>query len=129
MSRIAHCTACRMLEQGVKFRIAPKHTCGKNPKEIPFKKSIKIPRVDPDKVYDLKIQRTGIVERPKALMIRCVKQEIEGVTIPRGYEVWLPNEGINSVLKGFSSEPIVHVWGWKLNEILRTLYMEGLRNA
>lgn len=120
-----------MLEQGVKFRIAPKHTCGKDPKAIPLKtaKIISIPKVDPDKVYDLRIQRTGIVETGKALRVRCVKQEVEGVTIPRGYEVWLPYECGEGIIKGFSSEPVVHVWGWKMNQILRTLYLEGLRNG
>jgi hypothetical protein len=61
-------------------------------------KSIKIPKVDPNGLYDLKIQRGKIIETKKALKVRCVKQEIEGVIIPQGFEVWLPNESIEGLV-------------------------------
>lgn len=35
-SKIATCRACSMLKQGVKSRIAFKHTCGKEPKASPM---------------------------------------------------------------------------------------------
>jgi hypothetical protein len=80
-------------------------------------------------LYDLKIQRGKIIETKKALKVRCVKQEIEGVIIPQGFEVWLPNESIEGLVNGFSMTPIAQVWGWKLNQVLKFLFMEELRNG
>lgn len=90
---------------------------------------MKIPKVNPDHLVDVIVQRTGMIETKKALLVRCVKQEIEGVTIPNGYEIWIPDQGITSVRNGFSSRPFVRVPGWKMNQILRTLYIDQLRNG
>ena len=117
------CRACEMLKQGVKFRVAPKHTCGQYPASI-----IKIPKVDPAKSFEILINRTGIIETPKALVVTCKKQIIEGVTIPSGYEIIVPNATLLSVDFGFSSSPRIDIPGWKLNAILRTLYLDSLRN-
>lgn len=74
-----------MIAIGVKFRKSPTHTCDK------FKpKLIHIPKIEGDNMVTIEIQKGGIIETKKALLVRCTKQIIEGVTIPNGYEVWIP---------------------------------------
>lgn len=111
-----------MLKAGVKFRISPKHTCDKY-----GQKTFKLPKLNEQHLYDVYVQRTGMIETKKALMVRCVKQTIEGVEIPNGFEMWIPQLGISSVHNGFSSRPFVHVPGWKLQGILKMLVMEKIR--
>lgn len=120
-----NCRACTMLESGVKFRKSPKHTCGK----FGSLHAIKIPKVNPDHLHDVLIFRTGMIESKNALLVRCQKQIIDGVSIPSGFEIWVPNANTASVSRSFSSRPIIHVIGWKLNEVLRTLYIDQLRNG
>lgn len=126
MSKNIGCSACKFYAAGGKSRIAMKHTCGKEPS---VKRRMAIPRVDPEKAYDIFIYRTGMIETKNALLVRCKKQEIEGITIPRGYEIWVPSAGETSVRNGFSSNPYIHIAGWKINEVLRTLYIDQLRNG
>lgn len=114
-----------MLSRGVKFRIAPKHTCGKFPVDV---NRIKIPKCDPKKTYHLIIQRGGIEESNKAYKVLCQKQVIEGVTIPQGYEVWIPSSG-STISHEYSSRPMIFIPDWKLNDILRKLYLDELRNG
>lgn len=90
---------------------------------------IKIPKVNPDKLITVFVYRTGMIETKNALMVRCQKQTIEGINIPAGYEIWLPGQGTPCVYNSFSSRPFVHVPGWKVNEILRTFYIDNLRNG
>lgn len=90
-------------------------------------KSIKIPKVNPDELHEVQIFRTGnILTKNGATLIRCKKQVIEGVTIPSGFEFW-NREGY--IDKEFSANPVFYVRGHKLNEILRFIVMEGLRNG
>lgn len=123
-NRTRQCHACIMLAQGVKFRKAPKHTCEKGQPQ-----KIRIPKVDPTKVYDIVIQRGQIVETEKAMRVRLQKQVIAGLTIPEGFEAWLPGEGVSLINGQSSSRPIVTIKGWKVNEILRTVYLDKLRNG
>ena len=90
---------------------------------------VRIPKVNPDHLIDIIIQRGGMIETRNALLVRCIKQDIEGLTIPNGYEIWLPNQSAATINNGFSSRPIAHVPGWKVNEILRTLFIDKLRNG
>lgn len=123
MSR-RYCHACDMLKRGVKFRKSPTHTCDE------FKvKTVKFPKLKEHDLYDLYVQRTGMIETKNALMVRCVKQKIEGVVIPNGLEIWIPSIGITSVHNSFSSNPFVHIPGWKLQGVLKMIVMEGLRNG
>lgn len=90
-------------------------------------KSIKIPKVNPTDLIEIQIYKTGIIETKNgATLIRCKKQVIEGVTIPRGFEFW-NREGY--IDREFTANPVFLVRGEKLNEILRFLVMEGLRNG
>lgn len=86
---------------------------------------IRIPKVT--KATWLTIQRGQIVETKKAMKVRFQKQTIEGVTIPQGFEQWLPGECIETIRSQFSSSPSVLVEAWKVNEILRTLYIDTLK--
>lgn len=98
-------------------------------RKISHSNRIKIPKVNPDYLIDVFVYRTGMIETKNALLVRCQKQTIEGVEIPAGYEIWLPGIGTSSVHNSFSSRPFVHVPGWKINEILRTFYIDRLRNG
>lgn len=90
-------------------------------------KSIKIPKVNSDDLYDLKIYRTGIIQTKKgATLIRLKGQIIEGVQIPRGLELWSYRGYID---KEFTANPIYKIGGNELNNLLRHLVMEGLRNG
>lgn len=89
---------------------------------------MRIPKSNPKKTYKLVIQRGGIEETAKAYKVICQKQEIEGVTIPQGFEVWIPNSG-SFLDHTFSSRPMIDIPNWKLDEILRKLYLDGLRNG
>jgi len=111
-----------MLAAGVKFRKAPPHTCDQHNHKI------RIPKFNDNDLIDVYIQRTGMIETKGALLVRCVKQEIEGITIPRGYEIWIPGGCLLSVQRQYSSSPFVHVSGWKMNQILRTMVIDKLRN-
>lgn len=95
-------------------------------RKIQHPKKIRIPKLNPEHLYDVKIQRGGVIETKNAVMVRCIKQEIEGVTIPNGFEIWIPGN-INSIYRGFSSVPLVHVPGWKLNSILKMLVLNSIR--
>lgn len=124
MDRINSCYACTMIAAGVKFRKAPTHTCNK------FKpKTFKLPKLDPEELFLIKIQRGQIVETKGAMRVRCCKQELEGVIIPNGFEIWIPGGTTSSIKKSFSSSPEVLIPGWKLNGILKLIVMEGLRNG
>ncbi len=90
-------------------------------------KSFKIPRLKPDDLFEVEIYRTGVIEtRNGATLIKCKKQVIEGVTIPRGFEFW-NSEGY--IHNEFSANPTFMCRGWKLNEVLKHIVMEGLRNG
>jgi hypothetical protein len=118
------CSACTMIKAGVKFRKAPIHTCDKlSPKTVRF------PKIAEGKHVVLRIQKTGIVETRNALKVRCQKQVIEGVTIPNGYEIWIPQGCVDMVRNPFSNIPTVGVDAWKINEVLRFLVMEELRKS
>jgi DNA replicative helicase MCM subunit Mcm2 (Cdc46/Mcm family) len=117
------CRACTMIAAGVKFRKSPTHTCNLgNPKSIRF------PKVDPEKHFRINVQRTGIEQSPNAIRVRCIKQEIKGIIIPNGFEIWMPGS-ILSVMNQYSRNTYVLLPGWKLNEVLKFLVMEGLRNG
>ena len=90
-------------------------------------KTFKIPRLKEDDLYEVQIYRTGIIETKKgATLIRLKKQVIEGVTIPKGTEIWSYHGYID---KEFTANPVYKMQGRKLNELLKYLVMEGLRNA
>lgn len=91
--------------------------------------TMRLPKVNPVHLIDVIVQRTGMIETKNALLVRCVKQVIEGITIPQGYEIWLPNQCAESIKNRFSSRPIAYVPGWKINEILRTFYIDQLRDG
>lgn len=94
------------------------------------KKTFRVPKLDPEKRYKLIVQRGGVVTRPKAVMVRTAKQQIEGVEIPRGMEIWVKTQGeIYAINNEFSSEPNIHIEGWQLQPILKMLVMEKLRNG
>jgi len=113
-----------MIAMGVKFRKSPNHTCDK------FKpKIINIPKVKDGEYVTLSIQRGGIIETRNALKVRCVKQEIMGVTIPNGYEIWIPNGCLELIQNMSCLTPKISIESWKANEVLRFLFMEGLRNG
>lgn len=121
--RINNCRACTMLKAGVKFRKSPTHTC-----DLEKPKLVKFPKVDPEKHFKIRIQKTRIEQSPNAIRIRCTKQIIEGIIIPNGFEIWMPGS-IESVQNRYSNIPFVHVPGWKLNDILKFIVMEGLTNG
>lgn len=77
----------------------------------------------------VKIQRQGIVETKGAMKVLCKKQEIEGITIPSGFEIWLPGQNIESVKKSFSHIAEIDVPDWKMNEILKMLYLNQIRDV
>lgn len=119
-----------MLARGVKFRKAPSHTCGLTP--VSLKKTIKFPKWIPTEkstAYKLIIQRGRIVETKNALRVRAQKQVVAGITIPNGFEIWVPNAQIESIIGDSSSVPYVFLDEWKINEVLKTIFMEGLRNG
>lgn len=125
MSKLRTCPACNFYARGGKSRIAMKHTCGKEPQV----KSFKLPKVKPDGLFEVVVQRTGMIETKNALIVHCQKQVIEGVTIPQGFEICLPNQNEGCIKNSYSSRPIALVDGWKLNQILKLIVMEGLRNG
>jgi hypothetical protein len=92
-------------------------------------KKVKFPKIAEGKHVVLRIQKTGIVETRNALKVRCQKQVIEGVTIPNGYEIWIPQGCVDMVRNPFSNIPTVGVDAWKINEVLRFLVMEELRKS
>lgn len=92
-------------------------------------KTIHIPRVNPNTNFTVTILRSGIVETEKALKVRLAKQEIAGVTIPNGFEIWIPESSVLAIDAAHSNSPTVWVPGWKLNKVLKYIYIEGLRNA
>lgn len=120
-----YCRACTMIKAGVKFRIAPKHTCGKYGKLH----TMKMPKVDPNDWIELIIQRGGIYEGDKLTRVKLQSQEIQGMKIPQGFELLVPASGCLGVSNGNSSRPHLYVKGWKINEVLRTLYIDKLRNG
>lgn len=124
MSKGNSCSACTMIAAGVKFRKAPTHTCDKlKPK------AFRLPKLNPTEQYAVKIQRGQIVETKGAMRVRCCKQEIEGVQIPNGFEIWIPGANTACISRSFSLTPQILIPGWKLNGILKMIVMEGLRNG
>jgi len=91
-------------------------------------KTVRFPKLIHTNVYEIKIQRGQIAETKKACRFRLIKQEIEGVTIPNGFEVWIPGLSASGVKNSFSLTPSVLIGGWQLEPILKMLVMEGLRN-
>lgn len=91
-------------------------------------KKFHLPKVDPQGLFAFKIHRTGIIETRKAFKVILNKQIFEGVVIPNGIEIWIPNNA-GYIDKQFSSEPEVQIRGWKVNEFIKMLVMEGLRNG
>ena len=89
-------------------------------------KAIRIPRVDENRSFRFVIQKKGYEETKGATKVRFIKQDFMGLTIPNGLEMWVPNTAI-LILSPFSSEPIAAIQGWKVNEILRTLYIDKLK--
>jgi len=125
MSRMRHCNACSMLDHGVKFRVAPKHTCGKTP-AAPPSRTFKVPYVDPSELFDLDIYRTGVIDTRKAMRVRLRKQVFNGIEIPDKTEVWCPG---GCVITGeFSSRPKASIRGAQINPILRTVVIDQLRS-
>lgn len=118
------CSACTMIAAGVKFRKDPRHTCDEL-RRITFK----LPKLDHDKWVEVVIQRGGYVDTGKATHVRCQPQEIEGVAIPQGFEIWVPFGSILGPHRSHSTRPGVYIKGWKINEVLKTIVMEGLRNG
>mgnify|MGYP003618714600 FL=1 len=70
-----------------------------------------------------------MVETKNALRVICKKQIIEGLEIPQGYEIWIPNSNIQTVTNAFSSNPFVNIEPWKMNQILRTFAIDKLRHV
>ena len=88
---------------------------------------INIPKVDPKKVYKLIIQRGGLVESKNALRVRLQRQTVAGLLIPEGFEMWAPGQALSSINGQSSHSPTVMVEGWKVNEVLRTIFIDELR--
>jgi len=89
---------------------------------------IKIPKVAVDGLFCFKIHRGGYVQTEKAIKVILHKQMFEGVQIPNGLEIWIPI-GDAFVDKEFAAQPEVKIRGWKVNEFIRMLYMDSLRNV
>lgn len=117
------CSACTMINAGVKTRKALTHTCGRPKRSIP--KKFSIPKVDESNLFNLVIQRGNIVQTDNAIKVYLAAQEFEGVKIPRGFEVWAPNKDA-FITKEYSAFPQIVLRGWKVNEILRTLVIRNL---
>lgn len=115
-----------MLANGVKFRRAPKHTCGK----YGTLHTMKMPKVnDPNEWYNVIVQRGGIYEGDKLTRVKLQAQEIQGIKIPKGFELLVPSKACLGVGNTHSTRPNLYVKGWKINEVLRTLYIDQLRNG
>lgn len=115
------CSACTMIAAGVKFRKAPEHTCDRlKPKTVKF------PKLNHNDLYSIRIQRGGYEVTPKAIKVKCAKQEIEGVEIPRGFEIYIAGGFIHHE---FEASPVAEIYGWQLEQILKMLVMEGLRRG
>lgn len=114
-----------MLAAGVKFRKAPNHTCGKYGKLH----TIKMPKVNPTDWFEVTIQRGGVYQGDKLTRVKLQAQEIKGIKIPQGFELLVPYQACLLITSEFSSRPKLSVKGWKINEVLRTLYIDQLRNG
>lgn len=110
-----------MIAAGVKFRKSPTHTC-----DLATPKIVKFPKVDPNELFDVLIQKGGIIDTGKAYRLRCRAQIIEGIKIPNGHEFWTPTCVIT---KQFAANPVAHIKGHIINDMLRFLVMEGLRRG
>jgi hypothetical protein len=92
-------------------------------------KTIKFPKFKDEALVDVVIQRGGFTYTDTAAHVRCQKQTIEGVEIPEGFDFWYPAQGGQyEVFREYSSRPFVHVPGWKMNELLRSLIIRKLKN-
>lgn len=87
---------------------------------------IKIPRLDPDKLHEVKIMRSGFFATKSAQRFSLAKQTIEGLTVPQNTEIWVPNSklGISDLLLGKAK-----IQGDILNALLRKLYLDILRDG
>lgn len=92
---------------------------------------IRIPKVDPDGLYTLYINKGKIITSIKkeyamggvqeSYYVTLKAQEIQGVKIPAGITMWVQyiNEGTGPAQ--------CHITGKQLNGLLRTLYLDTLR--
>lgn len=96
-----------------------KETKGREPS-----KPIKIPTVNKDEFITLLHQGHRFIKLRDSAKVRLKKQAVAGVTIPEGFETYIP-------LWSYQGETnrVIKVKGWKVNEILRTLYLQGLRDG
>lgn len=124
MTKLRTCPACQFYARGGKSRIAMKHTCGKEPRLNTFK----LPKFELQQWVEFVIQRTEIQQGEKVTSVKLQAQEIEGIKIPQGFYLVIPSSQC-LLTEEFSSRPKLNVRGWKANEVLKTIVMEGLRNG
>lgn len=92
---------------------------------------IKIPKVNPDLLYEFEIRRDKIIEVNKwkfsALRVFLKKQIFMGIEIPVDFEVFIRNASIESIKNKFSHNCKINIHGHQVNQILRTLTIDKLR--
>jgi hypothetical protein len=91
-------------------------------------KKINIPTVNPDSWYDVKIMASKCNPLDKSMKVHCKAQTWEGLRVFSKFEFYVPN-GSWELPMSPNIHSIIKIKGWKINEMLRTLYLNDLRNG
>lgn len=90
-------------------------------------RSIRIPKVDPDKYYNLKIYKGGLNQTNYITFFKLKEQVVDGLTLPKNLQCSAFNNQVIFYLIG--PNPTVDIIGEKLNEILKTVWIDCVRNG